>query len=102
MVDDSATKNAQKELAQNLEFDAGRLTSALSKLHEQVNIASNPIVSMDGVTHARNSSNHPATSAAGLYGLSERDNWLLSQSPNVSNGYNNGATGQYQMSGVQQ
>ena len=71
---ESRGSSAQKELAQNLEYNAERLTNALYKLNEAAAIGT-----------ASFSNQQAPTSAAGLYGLSERDNWLLSSSPGASN-----------------
>jgi hypothetical protein len=64
---------------EHLEYEASRINSALNKLVDKKIVMDN---SPDTLTKIKDSS-AKATSAAGLYNLSERDNWLVSQSPQL-------------------
>jgi len=68
----------------NLERDASKLNSALTRLRNTSDMAhSTPLVApADSRAGAGLTKGNPMTSShSGLYGLSERDNWLLSKEP---------------------
>ena len=70
--------------AHNLEEDANKLNSALTRLRNTSDMAhSTPLVApADSKAEAGLKKGNPLTSShSGLYGLSERDNWLLSKEP---------------------
>ena len=65
-------------LTQNLEDDAQKMNSALTRLRE--NQSTNMVVSDEIKPDSSLAKPIPA-SATNLYGMSERDNWLLSKDP---------------------
>lgn len=79
-----ASSHDGKVYTQNLEEDASKLNSALTRLRNTSDMAhSTPLVPQaDTNAGAGLTKGNPVTSShSGLYGLSERDNWLLSKEP---------------------
>ena len=69
--------------SQNLEEEAHKLNAALNRLHDTPNMMSNssPMMAQSDQKSGLQKANPASTSHTGLYGLNERDNWLLSKEP---------------------
>ena len=82
------TSQEEKARSQNLEEEAHKLNSALTRLRDTPDIVTNSspmVVQADFKPGMGLSKPNPATTShPGLYGLNERDNWLLSKEPMTS------------------
>ena len=82
------TSNEEKAKSQNLEEEAYKLNSALTRLQNAPDMVTNSspmVVQADHKPGVGLSKPNPATTShPGLYGLNERDNWLLSKEPTPS------------------
>ena len=79
----TAMNEEMRAKSQNLEDEAHKLNAAISRLHETPNVISNssPLVAGSDQKPGLDKANPASTSHGGLYGLNERDNWLLSKEP---------------------